>query len=568
MKNRTPEVLTTETTTDDKSLCDEIVKEINLVRTNPERYLAKAQAWQKTIKPKLNTVLINDKPIVVNDIDQCYEDLINYLSFVKSMPKLLIYDALVNCADEFINTISNHPYNEENLQKNSVDFEKRVRKFGIVSGTIAELVEYGSGDAEAIVLKFLLDEKGDKTERSIIFNNNIKYIGVSSIIVNSEVTVSVLNFSESQKLRKDKLIINLNKKLVFERLGKKGDSAKDYINKMRIYNNISLTKRKYSQSISTNSSTSLIKNIMTTSPVNTNSFRFRDILKQENSASGSLNKVNIPVNPNKSSKAKGGNDSLNSSLSNLKDIKISTDTLDKAPNLLKRLMSPNPQQELSFKMNAKVVNINLVDTDSTKERKREDNSTNTSRGSGLSSPIRTIRGGQEPTKTKNGSGVPSSSSLKNRNSSTISDIPHPYQDDNISEKETLRNLKYYNNTETTSKNSTNQTPLKQQINNRNSNNNSILSTNSKLNYSNFTSAMNTFSKKKSDKKLETKKVKEKTVKFDDKSEFEKEIMDNGNIVCINVNKKKVSDSHGKDYFLVKKTVYYANGSTDEWVFKE
>ena len=143
MKNKFPDTCQTITITEEKSLYEEIVIEINFARSDPEQYLEKVVFWRKTVKPKYNFVIVNDKQVVINDIEQCFDDLINYLSFVKAMNKVQLNDTLNSCADEMLSIISSSPYNEENLSKNIVDLEKRLKKKGILHGVIAESVEYG-----------------------------------------------------------------------------------------------------------------------------------------------------------------------------------------------------------------------------------------------------------------------------------------------------------------------------------------------------------------------------------------------------------------------------------------
>jgi len=195
MKNKTIEVLSTEQSKDSKTLAEEIIKEINSARYNPEKYLTKVQNWKKHIKPKFNILHVNDRQVYINDIEQCFEELIQYLTFVKSMPKFKQYEPLFCTTYEFVNIITTHPYNDELIFKNAPDLEKRLKKNGIVFGVIAECIEYGLDDAEAIVLKLLLDEKNDKMDRSILFNSYLRNIGVSCYVLNSEVTITVLNFS-------------------------------------------------------------------------------------------------------------------------------------------------------------------------------------------------------------------------------------------------------------------------------------------------------------------------------------------------------------------------------------
>ena len=301
---------------------------------------------------------------------------------------------------------------------------------------------------------------------------------------------------------------------------------------------------------------------MLVSPTSKN-HKFSDFLKKD-SLLNSLNKNSILMNNTNNNIQNKNIESRNTSISNLKDLKITTDTLDKAPNLLKKLLSPKKQSkteiksevksEVNFKLTAKVVNINLISEDS-KIRKRDDNSVGSTRSSGFTSPFKTIRGDD----TKNNNSFKLNSSMgflkQTPKASTISSDSNIYVEENVSldENNKMSNIKFHNN----EKNSNNK------INNRNFSNSGQNFTHSNMNNTNISFSGG-------NKKNEN--VKDRfcvnNTKFDDKAKFEREIIDNKNIVCINVNKKKVVGNNGKDGVIVKKTVYYANGSTDEWLFKE
>ena len=365
MKNKNNDyTLNTINSDNSSSLEEEIINEINYVRTSPDEYLIKIQSLRKNIKPKCNYLQINDKLIIINDIERCFDDLIQFLSNMKNLNKLVSYEQVTKCSLEFISSVKLYHSNEEDLIKNSLDLEKRMRKIGILNGIIAECIEYGSNDPEIIVLKLLLDEKNDKTDRSIILHNALKYIGVSCIVLNDEITISVLDFSENQMLKKDKLIINLNKKLVFEKISKQKDSAKDFIYKKKIQSALILSNKKYSHKLSQLRATSSLS-MNNNSPLHQQNFKFSEFMNRDTISI--IPKKTISINnPNSTTKIKKKD--LNNSISNLKELKISTDILDKSPNLLKRILSPNTRpdfkfdekSEMSFKVNAKIVNINLV----------------------------------------------------------------------------------------------------------------------------------------------------------------------------------------------------------------
>ena len=54
----------------------------------------------------------------------------------------------------------------------------------------------------------------------------------------------------------------------------------------------------------------------------------------------------------------------------------------------------------------------------------------------------------------------------------------------------------------------------------------------------------------------------------EKKMFDREIIDNKDIKCMKINKTISTDEDGKEFYIIKKTIYYYNNSLDEWIFKE
>ena len=71
--------------------------------------------------------------------------------------------------------------NMRDLQSNRYDLEKRLDHFGVYFGEFCELLDYGCLDPEFVVINFILgDGDPNKIDRSILFNPDIKTIGIIS----------------------------------------------------------------------------------------------------------------------------------------------------------------------------------------------------------------------------------------------------------------------------------------------------------------------------------------------------------------------------------------------------
>ena len=498
-----------------RSLSEEIVKEINLARCFPEKYLEKVKLLRENINEKFNMVIVNNKQqLFLNNIQTLFDDLIIYLSKMKSVIKLQCNEILSNCSEEFAKNTKSFHLNEKNLMKNTIDFEKRLRKNGILNGLFAECIDYGLCDAESIVLKLLLDEDNDKVERNILFNNSLKYIGVSCANLSPEITISVLNMSENLTNKKDKLTVKNNRKITDERLGKKLDSLNDFKYKIQLYNTC-INNRNSFENSSMNTSISTKQT----------SFASHKNNQEEISSNKSSRNLIFQMNSNTRSKING-----TTAVSNLKDLKISPEGLDKAPNLLKRLISHSPYHS---------VNLAKVKLGAEKKEEIPVNS-NYLRFSTIPVKMKV----EEERNNLNTINISEISKEQHIVSSSI-DTSNVNLEEVVSETNLLKNLQYYNKIEKKPS-----TKIKETLNN---------STYQKTN-------MNDNVKETTKNKNTSRKINN-YIK-NEKDNFEIEIIDNKNIRCLNVNKKKIVEKNGRESYIIKKTVYYNNGSTDEWVFKE
>ena len=208
-------------------LIKEIGDEINLVRTKPEKYLTKLKNFRKGISEKDNSINVNGETLIFEDIENQFEDLVKFLEKLTPLQPLFENELLINSSEELIETIKKYESKDDTIISNYIiDLSNRLKKYGIINGAIGEIIDVGWIDsAEVIVLKLLLDENQDKSERNLILNENIRYYGGSNYDFNLlESMITSLNFSQNHSVKKENSTINLNMKFATERLGKKQDS--------------------------------------------------------------------------------------------------------------------------------------------------------------------------------------------------------------------------------------------------------------------------------------------------------------------------------------------------------
>ena len=139
----------------------EILKLINYMRTNPEKYFNEfSKYFESDFLSKINNDLNDIKSVKLfplstkKEISQAGKDYLDYL-------------------DE--NMVDKKYFSSNNGVKTGFNLKERLSKYGERTGKIFESVIINSSCPEEIVNKLVKDEKA----RSVIFSPNMKYIGIT-----------------------------------------------------------------------------------------------------------------------------------------------------------------------------------------------------------------------------------------------------------------------------------------------------------------------------------------------------------------------------------------------------
>jgi len=165
-----------------KSFNQEVLNEINYAREKPEEYLIKLEDIKNSLSSKNEKFLyIDDIPYIYQNLFSSLENAISFLKTQKKLQKLICLQKISNACEELKKElVSNINKKENNISKNENDkFKKRIEKYGKTFGDNYEIIGYNLLDPEFIVLNLILgDDDFNKLGRKIIFNPNIKYIGI------------------------------------------------------------------------------------------------------------------------------------------------------------------------------------------------------------------------------------------------------------------------------------------------------------------------------------------------------------------------------------------------------
>ena len=259
-----------------KSFNTEVLNEINYAREKPEEYILKLQDIKDNLSSKNEKYLyIDNIPYIYQNLFSSLENSIAFLKTQKKLPKLICLPQITSACEELKKEIISKKKDNKN---DNIKFKERINKYGNTFGENYEIIGYNLLDPEFILLNLILSD-GDysKLGRKIIFNPNIKYIGIDAHfgddLYNDKFHILIFSEDFCQTSKKDENIINKYKnkipnytsKSIFykirnEYLDKQDDnkinniinSAKKNKNKSNIKNANTKHKHKHKKTYKTN----------------------------------------------------------------------------------------------------------------------------------------------------------------------------------------------------------------------------------------------------------------------------------------------------------------------------
>ena len=191
----------------------QILHEINYAREHPDEFIEKLKELKETVEDsKDNCLYIENVPFVYNNLLGSLNDSIKFLENQNELPRLEYNKTITQACDYLLDELVAHDGLDDE-KANNYSLENRLNKFGHPLGENYELIDYGMFDPEFIVINFVLGD-GDKNkfERNVIFNPNVKYIGIASGILSSCKICTIINCCEEFFEKNDKIPTDIEKK--------------------------------------------------------------------------------------------------------------------------------------------------------------------------------------------------------------------------------------------------------------------------------------------------------------------------------------------------------------------
>ena len=194
-----------------KSFNTEVLNEINYAREKPEEYILKLQDIKDNLSSKNEKFLyIDNIPYIYQNLFLSLENSIAFLKTQKKLPKLICLPQITSACEELKKEIISKKKDNKN---DNIKFKERINKYGNTFGENYEIIGYNLLDPEFILLNLILSD-GDynKLGRKIIFNPNIKYIGIDAHfgddLYNDKFHILIFSEDFCQTSKKDENIIN------------------------------------------------------------------------------------------------------------------------------------------------------------------------------------------------------------------------------------------------------------------------------------------------------------------------------------------------------------------------
>lgn len=164
-------------------ISNQLFVEINKIRTNPKSYISILQEIiNNNFDKNDDKILIKDenKRIILEEGKQAFINAIEYLSKIDSVAELKISSELSQAAVDHVTDIGIHGIFSHD-GSDGIGLIKRVERYCEWDTALAENILFNEDQAQNILIGFIVDD-GDstRTQRNNIFNDEYKYIGLSS----------------------------------------------------------------------------------------------------------------------------------------------------------------------------------------------------------------------------------------------------------------------------------------------------------------------------------------------------------------------------------------------------
>ena len=157
---------------------EDLIKEINLLRTNPKKYAEILLKYVEYFKEKLFLLPKSNIGFQTEEGVDAFKEAIEFLNSQNELEPLITSKELNNIAKDYI-----MKYQETNSTEISDDdMQKIINKYGEFCGQFYRAMDIGGETPELAIIDLIVSD-GDpsRKQREVLLSNEIKMIGVANI---------------------------------------------------------------------------------------------------------------------------------------------------------------------------------------------------------------------------------------------------------------------------------------------------------------------------------------------------------------------------------------------------
>ena len=154
---------------------EELVREINSLRTNPKQYVKKIKKYMSYFDGKLLKLPGSEASIETQEGTSAYQETIDFLSKQSPLDPFEPSKGLQRISRDFISEIQK--INTDELD--SIDLDKIIEKYGKFSGNLSRALDLGGETPEQVLVNLIVSD-GDpsREQRESLLSKDLKKVGV------------------------------------------------------------------------------------------------------------------------------------------------------------------------------------------------------------------------------------------------------------------------------------------------------------------------------------------------------------------------------------------------------
>ena len=155
---------------------EELISEINSLRTNPRIYARKILKYIKYFKGKLFCLSESDDAFQTEEGPDAFREAADFLSKQSRLEPLKPSKGLCRIAEDFISVVQN----DSNVLEVR-NMEEIINKYGEFNGVFSNVMDFGGKTPEqAIIFSIVNDGDKSREQRESLLSSEIKSIGVAN----------------------------------------------------------------------------------------------------------------------------------------------------------------------------------------------------------------------------------------------------------------------------------------------------------------------------------------------------------------------------------------------------